>query len=125
MAPAESLLHWRPTGGFTSKAGVGKPYLGWHPVCHSLHGSQGLPPESVTNDTLENSVCFKRPVCYGWMPIHGMSEHRPSVAISVVLALGPTQGNVVHAWFKSLLVTGLVSGPVPLPVCAFVLFGLC
>lgn len=64
----------------------------------------------------------------GWMPIQGMSEHRPSMAISVVLALGPTQGNVVHAWCKSLLVIRpdcpLLRLSVPLPVCALVLFGL-
>lgn len=37
------------------------------------------PPEPTVADTVENSVCSRRPR-FGWMPVHGMSTYRPSAA---------------------------------------------
>lgn len=103
--------------------------LGWHLRVSQRDGSQGPPPESVFNDTVENSVCPKRPVRYGCMSIHGMSEHRPSVAFtelcwpwSPLRAMWCMSGSRVLRWRygPGLRVRSVVVGPT-----ALLLFGMC
>lgn len=77
---------------------------------------QRPPPEPTIADTVENSVCFKRPLrssgfgvfaCWprartrtaplgkcGWMLIHGMSRHRPDVAMWSCAGLGARPGQL-------------------------------
>jgi len=91
-----------------SKAGSLEQSLGWQPSQRATR-HRPVPITGVCPIVaVENSVCLKQPICQGRMPIHGTSKHRPSVyswlihsrGSHVVLALKPTQGNVVHAWFE-------------------------
>lgn len=77
-------------------------------MAQSSDGSQGPPPESIANETVENSVCLKRPVRHGWMPVHGMSEHRPSVAIMSCAGLGVHSGQCGACFVRRVAQAGLV-----------------
>lgn len=57
------------------------------------------PSEPTVSDTLENSVCLKRPPFTGWMLIHGTSKHRPIKEQRSCAGLGALVGQC-GAWSR-------------------------
>jgi len=83
-----------------NRRGRASTKLGWHLSLHATAFSWIPVPTSgaVTDDTMENSVCFKHPAVMAECPsMECQSIDRVFLGCHcVVLALRPTAGNVMH-----------------------------
>ena len=82
-APAGSFLHWEPRR-FIPLAHVWETCAAAHAVPRHCQPTTG-----AHRCRHHGKLSVLNASCYGWMPVHGMSKHRPSVALELCWPWSP------------------------------------